>query len=48
MKDHSPHPDIDATARAWRRFRLGSHGGDISRYAPPVVCDALRAKFAER
>ena len=25
---------------------IASHGGDVSRYAPPVVCDALRAKFA--
>lgn len=26
---------------------IASHGGDVSRYAPPVVCEALRAKFAE-
>lgn len=25
---------------------IASHGGDVSRYAPPEVCDALRAKFA--
>jgi pantetheine-phosphate adenylyltransferase len=25
---------------------IASHGGDIARYAPPVVCKALRAKFA--
>jgi pantetheine-phosphate adenylyltransferase len=25
---------------------IASHGGDVSRYAPAVVCDALRAKFA--
>ncbi len=24
---------------------IASHGGDVSRYAPPVVCDALKAKF---
>ena len=24
---------------------IASHGGDVSRYAPPVVCDALAAKF---
>ena len=24
---------------------IASHGGDVSRYAPPIVCDALRAKF---
>lgn len=24
---------------------IGSHGGDVSRYAPPAVRDALRAKF---
>ncbi len=25
---------------------IGSHGGDVSRYAPPVVCEALKKKFA--
>lgn len=25
---------------------IASHGGDVSRYAPPEVCAALRAKFA--
>jgi len=25
---------------------IASHGGDVSRYAPSVVCDALKAKFA--
>jgi pantetheine-phosphate adenylyltransferase len=25
---------------------IASHGGDVSRYAPTVVCDALRAKYA--
>ncbi len=25
---------------------IASHGGDVSRYAPGVVCDALRGKFA--
>lgn len=25
---------------------IASHGGDVSHYAPAVVCDALRAKFA--
>ena len=24
---------------------IASHGGDVSRYAPPIVCDALAAKF---
>jgi pantetheine-phosphate adenylyltransferase len=24
---------------------IASHGGDVSHYAPPVVCDALRKKF---
>lgn len=24
---------------------IASHGGDVSRYAPPVVCQALAAKF---
>jgi pantetheine-phosphate adenylyltransferase len=24
---------------------IASHGGDVSRYAPPVVCDALKKKF---
>ena len=25
---------------------IASHGGDVSRYAPEAVCDALRMKFA--
>ena len=25
---------------------IASHGGDVSHYAPAVVCEALRAKFA--
>lgn len=25
---------------------IASHGGDVSRYAPPAVCEALRQKFA--
>jgi pantetheine-phosphate adenylyltransferase len=25
---------------------IASHGGDVSRYAPPEVCDALRTKFS--
>ncbi|MBX3216387.1 MAG: pantetheine-phosphate adenylyltransferase [Labilithrix sp.] len=25
---------------------IASHGGDVSRYAPPVVCEALAKKFA--
>lgn len=25
---------------------IASHGGDVSRYAPPEVCEALRVKFA--
>jgi pantetheine-phosphate adenylyltransferase len=24
---------------------IASHGGDIARYAPPVVCEALRRRF---
>lgn len=24
---------------------IASHGGDVSRYAPPAVCDALQAKY---
>jgi pantetheine-phosphate adenylyltransferase len=24
---------------------IASHGGDVSRYAPPVVCEALAQKF---
>ncbi len=27
---------------------IASHGGDVSRYAPKVVCDALGAKFAKK
>lgn len=27
---------------------IASHGGDVSRYAPPVVCEALRHKFASK
>jgi pantetheine-phosphate adenylyltransferase len=27
---------------------IASHGGDVSRYAPQVVCQALAAKFARR
>jgi pantetheine-phosphate adenylyltransferase len=26
---------------------IASHGGDVSRYAPPVVCEALSRKFAK-
>jgi pantetheine-phosphate adenylyltransferase len=25
---------------------IASHGGDVSRYAPPAVCEALRRKFS--
>lgn len=25
---------------------IASHGGDVSRYAPPAVCEALKAKYA--
>jgi pantetheine-phosphate adenylyltransferase len=25
---------------------IASHGGDVTRYAPKVVCDALAEKFA--
>ena len=27
---------------------IASHGGDVSRYAPSVVCDALREKYRTR
>lgn len=27
---------------------IASHGGDVSRYAPSVVCEALKKKFAEK
>ena len=27
---------------------ISSHGGDVSRYAPQVVCDALAKKFAKK
>jgi len=27
---------------------IASHGGDVSRYAPKVVCDALAKKFAKK
>ncbi len=27
---------------------IASHGGDVSRYAPAIVCDALARKFAPR
>jgi pantetheine-phosphate adenylyltransferase len=27
---------------------IASHGGNVSRYAPEVVCEALRVKFAPR
>jgi pantetheine-phosphate adenylyltransferase len=27
---------------------IASHGGDVSRYAPAVVCEALRAKFGAK
>jgi len=27
---------------------IASHGGDVSRYAPRIVCEALRAKFTHR
>jgi pantetheine-phosphate adenylyltransferase len=27
---------------------IASHGGDVSHYAPAVVCDALKAKFAKK
>jgi pantetheine-phosphate adenylyltransferase len=27
---------------------IASHGGDVSRYAPQVVCDALAKKFAKK
>ena len=27
---------------------IASHGGDVSRYAPAVVCEALKKKFAKK
>jgi pantetheine-phosphate adenylyltransferase len=27
---------------------IASHGGDVTRYAPPIVCDALSKKFAKK
>ena len=27
---------------------IASHGGDVSRYAPAVVCEALKTKFAKK
>jgi len=27
---------------------IASHGGDVSRYAPALVCDALAKKFSTR
>ena len=27
---------------------IASHGGDVSRYAPKVVCEALTKKFAKK
>jgi pantetheine-phosphate adenylyltransferase len=27
---------------------IASHGGDVSHYAPPAVCAALKAKFAKK
>ncbi|HSC86540.1 MAG TPA: pantetheine-phosphate adenylyltransferase [Polyangiaceae bacterium] len=27
---------------------ISSHGGDVSRYAPPLVCEALERKFRSR
>ena len=27
---------------------IASHGGDVSHYAPPAVCDALKEKFAKK
>jgi pantetheine-phosphate adenylyltransferase len=27
---------------------IASHGGDVSRYAPGLVCEALKKKFAQR
>ena len=26
---------------------IASHGGDVSRYAPPVVCEALKKRFGD-
>ena len=26
---------------------IASHGGDVSRYAPKAVCEALKAKFGQ-
>jgi pantetheine-phosphate adenylyltransferase len=27
---------------------IASHGGDVSRYAPPVVCEALHSRFGSK
>jgi len=27
---------------------IASHGGDVSRYAPPVVCEALKSRFGSK
>jgi len=52
------HPDVDTIflpTRTKHGFvsaslvrEIAMHGGDVTRYAPPVVCDALRAKFAKQ
>ncbi|MBX3183694.1 MAG: pantetheine-phosphate adenylyltransferase [Polyangiaceae bacterium] len=51
------HPELDTVflpTRANYGFisaslvrEIASHGGDVSRYAPPAVCQALAQKFAE-
>lgn len=52
------HPQIDTVflpTRANYGFisaslvrEIASHGGDIARYAPPPVCEALKLKFADK
>ena len=37
-----------ASSRASLVREIASHGGDVSRYAPGIVCDALTTKFALR
>ena len=52
------HPEVDTVflpTRTKHGFlsaslvrEIASHGGDVSRYAPKAVCDALKKKFAPR
>ena len=46
---HRLPPDADEVRlrlRASLVREIASHGGDVSRYAPPAVCVALREKFS--